>query len=110
MSKKIVRTYSRYTEEAIKLLANLIRAARIERKLTTQEVAERAGISRATLYRIENADPKCEVGIVFEVATVVGVPLFQPGNLRDEIRRSNDRLELLPQSVHRRTKVVDDDF
>jgi len=36
------RSYSCYTEETITLLARLIHAARLERKLSAQEVAERA--------------------------------------------------------------------
>ena len=34
-----------------------IKLARKRRKLTTEQVSERAGIHRATLYRIEKGDP-----------------------------------------------------
>ena len=71
MPKSIVRSYSRYTEEALTLLAKLIRASRLEKKMSAQEVADRAGISRGMLSRIEKADPKCEVGATFEVARIV---------------------------------------
>lgn len=53
MPKSITRTYSRYSRDAVALLGGLIRSARKERKLTIQEVAERAGISRGLLQRIE---------------------------------------------------------
>jgi len=76
MSKPKNRTYSRYTQDATRLIARLIRAARVEGKLTTLEVAERAGISRGLLQRIEKGDLKCGIGAVFEVATIVGVRLF----------------------------------
>jgi transcriptional regulator with XRE-family HTH domain len=56
------------SSDLITLLAGLIRAARKERKLTIQEVADRAGISRGLLPRIEKGDMKCEIGVVFEVA------------------------------------------
>ena len=72
MPKSVTRSYSRYTEEAITLLARLIRAARLERKLSAREVAERASISRSMLQRIEKGDLKCEIGAVFEVATILG--------------------------------------
>ncbi|MCH2456183.1 MAG: helix-turn-helix transcriptional regulator, partial [Idiomarina sp.] len=72
MPKSVVRTYSKYTQEALSLLAGLIRAARLENKMSAQEVADRAGISRSMLFRIEKADPKCEIGATFEVAKIVG--------------------------------------
>lgn len=50
------RPYSRHSREAMKLLGQLIRLARIERRLTAQELATRAGISRALLGRIERGD------------------------------------------------------
>ena len=53
MPKSIIRTYSRYSQTASALLGGLIRVARKNRKFTAQEVADRAGISRGLLQRIE---------------------------------------------------------
>ncbi|MET0355465.1 MAG: helix-turn-helix transcriptional regulator [Cellvibrio sp.] len=93
-------------------MARFIRAARLERGLTTQEVAERAGISRSMLQRIEKADMKCEIGAVFEVATIVGVKLFdaESDSLNKYILQAQERLALLPKKIRKTTKVVDDDF
>lgn len=112
MPKVSTRTYSRYSLEAIALLGALIRAARKEREMTTQEVADRAGISRGLLQRIEKGDPKCELGATFEVATIVGVKLFDADatTLTRHIRHTEDKLALLPKSIRKRTKDVDDDF
>jgi transcriptional regulator with XRE-family HTH domain len=112
MSKVSARTYSRYSLEAISLLGNLIRAARKERKMTAQEVADRSGISRGLLRRIEKGDPKCELGATFEVATIVGVKLFdaEATTLTKHIRQTEDKLALLPKSVRKKVKVADDDF
>ena len=112
MAKVSARTYSRYSREAMILLGDLIRAARKERKMTAQEVADRAGISRGLLQRIEKGDPKCELGATFEVATIVGVKLFDPEAtmLTKHIRQTEDKLALLPKSIRKKTKVVDDDF
>ena len=74
MPKKI-RVYSRYTLEATKLMGKLIRLGRVQRKLTVQDLADRANVSRGLLQRIESGDPKCELGTVFEVAALVGVNL-----------------------------------
>ncbi|MDD5320483.1 MAG: helix-turn-helix transcriptional regulator [Methylococcales bacterium] len=112
MPKSITRTYSRYSREAVALFAGLIRTARKERKLTTQEVADRAGISRGLLQRIEKGDMKCEIGVVFEVATIVGLKLFDADDstLTRHIRQTEDKLSLLPKSVRKTTKAVDDEF
>lgn len=112
MAKSIIRTYSRYSRAAVTLLAGLIRTARKERKLTVQEVADRAGISRGLLQRIEKADLRCEIGVVFEVATIVGVKLFDidEASLNRHIRQTEDKLALLPKAVRKTAKVVDDDF
>ena len=112
MTKSAKRTYSRYTQDATTLLAGLIRVARKERKLTVQEVADRVGISRGLLQRIEKGDLKCEVGVVFEVASIVGVKLFEPDqtSLTKHIRHTEEKLMLLPKSIRKSTSVIDDDF
>lgn len=112
MPKPSTRIYSRYGLEAIALLANLIRTARKERQMTAQEVADRAGISRGLLQRIEKADPKCELGATFEVATIVGIKLFDADAslLTNHLRQTQDKLALLPKSVRKTVKVADDDF
>ena len=56
MVKSVTRTYSRHSREAITLLGGLIRAARKECKLTLQEVADRAGISRG-MTGVNDSDP-----------------------------------------------------
>jgi transcriptional regulator with XRE-family HTH domain len=106
------RTYSRATCESAELLGKLIRLGRKERKMTEIDLAGRAGISRATLQKIERGDLKCEVGLFFEVATLVGVKLFgseDPRAVSMHLGRINDKLALLPQTVRTSVKV-DDDF
>lgn len=112
MPKVSTRTYSRYSQEAIALLGGLIRTARKERKMTAQDVADRAGISRGLLQRIEKGDPKCEIGATFEVATILGIKLFdaEATTLTKHIRQTEDKLALLPKSVRKKVKVVDDAF
>lgn len=112
MPKSIIRTYSRYSREAVALLAGLIRAARKEKKLTAQEVADRAGISRGLLLRIEKGDMKCEVGVVFEVAALLGLKLFDADEttLARQRRQVEDKLSLMPKSMRKTTKAVHDEF
>ena len=106
------RTYSRYTREAAALLAREVRLGRKQRKWTERELADRAGISRATLQKIEKGDLSVAIGLVFEVAALVGVTLFdeERASLAAHIARTDDKLALLPRTVRKFRKMVDDDF
>ena len=108
MPKSIKRTYSHYTQDACSLLGVLIRSKRIERKQTAQDLAERAGISRSLLQRIEEGNPKCEIGVVFELARMVGISLFDldERNLELHLEVHKEKLTLLPKSVHRKKRSV----
>lgn len=112
MAKQKTRAYSRYTDEAIKLLGARIKVTRIEREITAQELSERADISRGLLRRIENGDPSCGIGIVFEVATLLGLQLFQSDH--DELLLKNkiieEKLALLPARIKKSKAELDDDF
>ena len=111
MPKPIIRTYSRHTRDATALLGGLIRAARKERRLTAQELADRAGISRGLLQRIEKGDLKCAIGAAFEAAGIVGVKLFDADQttLTRHLSQTKDKLALLPKSVRRKSRLVHDD-
>lgn len=110
MAKPAARAYSSYSRDALKLLAQMIRRARIERKLTAQELADRAGISRGLVQRIERGDPGCAIGTVFETAAIVGVRLFDADQrtMAAHLSASNATLALLPKSVRPSRKVKDD--
>ena len=106
------RTYSRYTHEAAALLAKQIQLGRKQRKWTDRELADRAGVSRATLQKIEKGDLSVAIGLVFEVAVLVGVTLFdeERSSLATHLARTDDKLALLPRAVRKRRKTVHDDF
>lgn len=111
MASPVNRTYLRQTRDAAELLGKLIRLGRKERKMTEEDLSGRAGISRRTLQKIERGDPKCEIGLVFEVANLVGVNLFGDGgnaNISRNISRVDDKLALLPQLVRSTVKVNDE--
>lgn len=50
-----------------------IKLARKRRKLTTTQVAERAGIVRTTLYQVEKGNPSVSMGAYFNVLRVLGL-------------------------------------
>lgn len=111
MAKK-TRAYSRTVAHAAQLLGLQVRQARIERRWSVRELAERAGISTGTLLKVEHGDPTVSLGVAFDVATLVGVPLFYEdrSRLATELTRSRELVTLLPQSVRARASDLDDDF
>lgn len=112
MKQAKTQPYSRYSADAVQLISSLIKIARKERKLTTQDIADRAGISRGLVQRIEKGDMKCSIGAVFEVAAILGIKLFDADetSLLKHIRQNEDKLTLLPKSIRKKTRVVNDDF
>jgi len=106
------RTYSKTAQEAVILLGEQIKLGRKQRKWTEHNLAERAGISRATLQKIESGSMSAAVGIVFEVAALVGVNLFEQDKLplSKHIEQTRDKIALLPKRIQVKTRAVDDEF
>ncbi|HEY1827638.1 MAG TPA: helix-turn-helix transcriptional regulator [Acidimicrobiales bacterium] len=105
-------TYSHATLEAARVLGLEVARARRARRWTAADLAERAGISLMTLRKVERGDPSVALGTAFEVATLLGVPLF--GASREELSelttRGRERLALLPSRVRRPATEVHDAF
>lgn len=106
------RTYARYTIEGIALLGKMIRLGRKQRRMSEHELAERLGVARSTLQRMEKGDPKVEIGLMFEAAAIVGVKLFDADerNVTALAERTDDRIAILPKHVYKTGKLIDDDF
>lgn len=81
------------------------------KKMTAKELADRAGISRGLLQRIEQGNPTCEIGVAFELAAILGVRLFDAdeANLNAKLERIKDKVALLPKPTTT-TKDFNDDF
>ena len=105
------RTFSPVTVEAARLLGARVRLARRERRWTLQELAERVGVTHVTMRKVERGDLTVGLGVAFEAAAVLGVPLFHEDRSRRalEAGRVEDRLAVLPALV-RKPMDVDDDF
>lgn len=50
-----------------------IRLARLRRKLSAEQLSERAGIGRMTLYKIEKGSPVVSIGNYLQVLFVLGM-------------------------------------
>ena len=108
----MARTYTAYSKAAITLLASLIKLGRKQKKWSETDLAERAGISRTTVQKIEKGDLRCEIGLVFEVASLVGVPFFAADHAQITTHTDHiqSKLALLPQSIRKQNQDIDDDF
>ena len=51
------------TEDILKTMGEQIKLARLRRNLSVELVAERAGISRASLWNVEKGSPSVAIGI-----------------------------------------------
>ncbi len=76
------------------------------------ELAEHAGIARSVVQRIEKGGMTYGVGIIFEIAHIVGIALFdaEPSRLASQIKQVEDKLTLLPKAIHKKPKVTNDNF
>lgn len=54
-------------------LGENIKLARLRRKLTTEQVADRANVSRKTLWHIEKGSEHISIGMVLQVLSVLGL-------------------------------------
>ncbi|HAQ19017.1 MAG TPA: transcriptional regulator [Prolixibacteraceae bacterium] len=85
-------------------LGENIKLARKRRKLTTIQVAERAGIDRTTLYQIEKGNPSVSMGSYFNVFRVLGLhDDFLKLAADDEFGRKLQDLELIGKSRSKQT-------
>jgi transcriptional regulator with XRE-family HTH domain len=57
----------------LKTVGENVKLARLRRKLSTEQVAERANIGRSLLWRIENGSPSVSIGALFQVLMVLGL-------------------------------------
>lgn len=83
-------------KEILEILGENIKLARLRRKLTTVQLAERANISRSTLYLIEKGNEGVAIGYYFNVLKVLSLHLDFLKLAKDDIfgRKLQD-LELL---------------
>ncbi len=102
----------RATHDAVRVIGLQLARSRREQRRTAAEIAERAGITRQTLRRIERGDGRVAVGTVFEVALILGVPLFGADRkeLAQMVATGKRDLALLPARVVVPGEDIDDDF
>ncbi len=61
--------------ERLKTLGNNIRAERMRKRLSQMKLAELVNISTDSLFKIENAKQTPSAFIIFDIATVLNIPI-----------------------------------
>jgi transcriptional regulator with XRE-family HTH domain len=109
---KVTRTYSNRTLQAMKIFAAQIRLSRKEHRWSIAELAERVGTTRPTIQKIEQGNPATGLGLYFEAASILGIPLFDTdANQMTAIQNRLDMtLSLLPKRIDKDRSEVFDDF
>lgn len=106
MKTRAHKTLPRPARSALKKLGEDITVARKKRRISTVSMAERAFISRGTLYKVERGDPSVSIGIYATVLSILGLA----EGLGAAADRRNDRLGLdidedrLPQKIQPRSR------
>jgi transcriptional regulator with XRE-family HTH domain len=96
----------RSARSALLKLGEDIAVARKKRRISTVSMAERAFISRGTLYKVEKGDPSVSMGIYATVLSILGLA----GGLGAAADRRDDSLGLdieedrLPKKVQPRSR------
>lgn len=105
------RINSKYAGLALEVFGKRIRLERKLKKMTAAELAERAGVSRGLVQRIEQGNPSCEIGVAFELASILGVSLFDldHADLGGKLDSLKDKIALVPKPISR-VETISNDF
>jgi transcriptional regulator with XRE-family HTH domain len=108
MKSSATDTLPRAARKALVKLGEDITVARKKRRISTVSMAERAFISRNTLYKLERGDPSVSIGIYATVLSLLGL-VEKLGDIAD---RRDDSLGLdieedrLPKNIVARRRTV----
>lgn len=94
--------------KSIGMLGESIATARRARRISTQDFAERMGVSRMTLHRLENGDPGCSIHTIASALHVLG--MLEQLTLLANVGRDMTALAImqsdLPQRIRRKNTVT----
>lgn len=103
-------------QDAIKEIGSLIACARKEKHWTQAELAQRIGVNRMTVVRIEKGLPEVATGLYFTAAWLLGLPILTwqamgeersdtvVGDLLTKLKKT------LPRRVRRGRPTINNDF
>jgi len=85
-----------------------IKLARLRRKLSAEQIAERAGISRSTLWQIEKGMPNVSMGYYAQVMFVLGLEKNLSTMAADDVlgRKLQDAEILVKKRAPKKLKIT----
>jgi transcriptional regulator with XRE-family HTH domain len=84
-----------------------LKLARLRRKLSSEQVAERAGVSRATLVKMEQGHPGVGIGHILNVLKVFNLENELLNVAKDDVlgRKLQDLCLATPKRAPKRPKI-----
>lgn len=109
--KSVYQPISKIAALAVTTLGKFIKAARLERNMSQEELATRLNTSRLTVISIEKGNSKVNIGAYFEAAAILGISLLgeDTQHLKENAKTISSLYSILPKRVGRK-KELDDDF
>lgn len=71
-------------QKNLSVLGEDIKLARLRRKLSSQQVAERANLSRSTVWQVEKGSPSVTMGAYVQILFVLGLDKNLPQLANDD--------------------------
>ena len=101
MKSQAIDTLPRTARYALAKLGKDIAVARKKRRISTISMAERAFISRGTLYKLEKGDPTVSMGVYATVLAILGLieALGQVADRRDDTLGLDIEEDRLPRKI-----------
>ncbi len=101
MKSQAPSTLPRSARQALVKLGVDMTVARKKRRISTVSMAERAFISRGTLYKVERGDPSVSMGIYATVLSILGLVdgLAKVADRRDDILGLDLEEDRLPRKI-----------
>jgi transcriptional regulator with XRE-family HTH domain len=108
---RLLETPPYAVERALKALGTNLRTARVRRKLTLENLAQRVGVSRRILSDVERGKPSTGIGIYVAALWALGLldhlsPVADPTKDAEGLALTLAR----QRSRVRKTEVLDNDF
>ncbi|MCY4047114.1 MAG: helix-turn-helix transcriptional regulator [Candidatus Dadabacteria bacterium] len=106
MKSQATETMPRAARRALAKLGGDMAVARKKRRISTVSMAERAFISRGTLYKVERGDPSVSMGIYATVLAILGLAdgLGMVADRRDDTLGLDIEEDRLPAKIRPRRK------
>ncbi len=106
MKTQAINTLPRAARQALVKLGEDIAVARKKRRISTVSMAERAFISRGTLYKVEKGDPSVSMGIYATVLSILGLTkgLGQTADRRIDSLGLDIEEDRLPKKIQPRSR------